>query len=172
MLSSTKSNKYFLLSPLKYVSNIINQTLVYKQHSDIDNHGKIQTWHENPKRNSKSTTWFWPTQRNLLCYFRIKSEAVAQSCSVKFVKFLRTPFLTEHLRWLLLWSDGRGPYSDSSIFFNMEKLKSREILNKIKSNVIWQKDHLIARKQNQQINAVRKPQDLSRFSKCQDWNNH
>ena len=50
----------------------------------------------------------------------------------------------------------------------MEKLKSREILNKIKSNVIWQKDHLIARKQNQQINAVRKPQDLSGFSKCQD----
>ena len=43
------------------------------------------------------------------------SEAVAQSCSVKkvfsetgtggfpvnFAKFLRTPFLTEHLRWLL-----------------------------------------------------------------------
>ena len=34
--------------------------------------------------------------------FFIKKEALAQVKLVNFAKFLRTPFFTEHLRWLLL----------------------------------------------------------------------
>ena len=34
--------------------------------------------------------------------FFIKKETLAQVISCEFAKFLKTPFLTEHLRWLLL----------------------------------------------------------------------
>ena len=36
------------------------------------------------------------------CNF-IKNETLAQVFSCEFAKFLRTPFFTEHLRWLLLF---------------------------------------------------------------------
>ena len=35
---------------------------------------------------------------------------------VNFVKFLRTPFLTEHLRWLLLYLPGGSPNQEFSIY--------------------------------------------------------
>ena len=37
------------------------------------------------------------------CNF-VKKETLAQVFSCEFCEFLRTPFLTEHLRWLLLTS--------------------------------------------------------------------
>ena len=40
----------------------------------------------------------------------LSSEVVAQGCfPVNFAKFLRTPFLKEHLRWLLLFIEDAIP---------------------------------------------------------------
>ena len=41
-------------------------------------------------------------KKGVLKHFLIKLQAQAATFPVNFAKFLRTPFLTEHLRWLLL----------------------------------------------------------------------
>ena len=54
------------------------------------------------------------------------SEAVTQRCSVKNAKFVRTPFLIEYFRWLLLFIDGAIPLRN----YEFRKKKKCSIVNK------------------------------------------
>ena len=54
----------------------------------------------------KSFETFSRNNKPQTCAF-IKKESQAQVFSVNFAKFLRTPFFTEHLQWLLLFSGTR-----------------------------------------------------------------
>ena len=91
--------------------------------------------------------------------FNLALEAVSQRCSIKrvflkisqnsqenncarvsfpvnFVKFLRTLFLTEHLRWLLLWPAIAGIYLHSwkIIPFNLRAIQLGEMRTRITPN--------------------------------------
>ena len=54
----------------------------------------------------------------------IYKEILAQVFPVNFAKFLKTPFLTEHLRWLLLVLQNRCSYKFPDIHQKISLLKS------------------------------------------------